>query len=221
MNPVMDPALERAHAVIREFVGSRQSRANEDPGGLLEMLELALPPHFAYEERAGGFLSELRANGVPEKGIERLLADHSEALSLLGDARRTLDGGGPGVDAKLDLLAKLMRAHEWLESASAARLGVQLPPGRSRDEAARALPRDLADAVDELAGVIEARVAATRDAFLASVSIALPSSAPIEAFLRAFEHALSLRGLDFVDVDAVQAEGSPRILSTRFDPGWS
>lgn len=216
--PERDRSVDRAHAVIRSFARSAGSAAGEDPGALVALLRHTLPAHFAVEERRDGFFDRLLARGAPAALIDRLRVDHGEFLERLRRLEDALARGEP-VSHEVTVLAERLREHEWLESASAAQVGELSPADLSAepDPAEATVPATIREVLGDLADRCRSFASERRRELLAGVTVAVPDTLPLEGVRACFEHALSVRGLDFVEVETCPA-GEIALQGVRFRP---
>jgi hypothetical protein len=214
--PVVERSVDRAHAVIREFVRQAGSAAGEDPRALVALLRHTLPAHFAFEERAGGFLERLEQHGVPALRVDRLRGEHREFLDRLERLEAAV-ARGEDASTELAALAARLREHEWLESTSAVQAGFRAPADPPREiEGLASLRPEVVGAIVAIAEHAHGLACRTPGELLAGLTVAVPDTVPVEAARALLEDELSERGLDFVDVVVCAGDGAVTLRDAHF-----
>jgi hypothetical protein len=208
-------SIARAHAIVRAFVRAATSAAGEDPHTLVSLLRKTLPSHFAFEERPNGFFDHLEGRGVSVLLMDRLRAEHQEFLTRLARLEEAIERG-ESVQEELVVLAERLREHEWIESMTAAQRGMFAPADPPADPIAPNLDPALAASLTAIADRCRALASeSTTGDLLAGVTVSVPEAAPAEGVLAQLEHALSERGLDFVEITLTRAD-EVRLGGARF-----
>jgi len=76
--------------------------------------------------------------------------------------------------------------------------------------------------VDRLAVELQDAISAHRDReLLVSAKVRVPQTLDAEAWRTALLERLAECGIELVELDITFGDGTPEVLSTRFEPGWA
>ena len=106
--------IVHAHRVLRRFVDRGLSDQSGDTlRGDLEALSVSLPVHFEFEERSGGFLTQIQVNGAATpQTVQRLIDEHRELLRVLDEL---LAADDTSLRDRIRAFATQLRDHEQEE----------------------------------------------------------------------------------------------------------